>query len=529
MYDITLRQLILAKAMDNLELQLSHMSLFPFLIPPKIVVGTTEYDLPIAWIWDMHESMPSKWQYVRLMKIMRISGDNGTTGTDTPTGSLRFVFSGQLVGSTTEVALFYADYRIDSNLTYQYVSTSICTDYEYPSHIDASEAATVAGHMVFRTLDLSDTTYLDFIRLLEPPTDTTDSNSDGIYDNPTSYYLADSQAGGSADDDYMVPALPHGTGILVVSAFNVVPPSDSDFNLWLSANNYPFRLDASRTSTDGITIPKALFREFNIVVPSPDEPTGDLSKLNSPVWISSIERLDDLAIQLKFVFSTYSTPLSGVPSIIEFATMTLDRTYVAGRVVKIEPLIDLFEKNDLTFQQGFGSGYVVLSSLWGATTAEVTSFFDAFLPLVTIPPETIFAKASAILSSYSVSRVPKYTPTIGQSQAAQGTGSTFKVQKNPSSANRFVVELDTGLGDEVDFSAVAGFTENTDIENKGYKATSVRKLVRLVVDSNGDNHDYVIDVLPRLTYLFGRAPIFGDMWFDGTYFKLYSGDAWITI
>jgi len=528
-YDITLRQLIMAKAIDGLELQLSHLSLFPFLIPPKAVIGTTEYDLPEAWVWDMHESMPSKWQYVRLMKIMRISGDNGTTGTDTPTGSLRFVYSGQLVGSSTEVALFYADYRIDSNLTYQYVTTSVCTDYEYPTHIDSSEASTVAGYMVFRTLDLSDTTNLDFIRLLEPPTDTTDSNSDGIYDNPTSYYLADSQAGGSADDDYMIPALPHGTGILVLSAFNLVPPSDSDFNLWLSSNNYPFRLDSSRTSTDGIIIPKALFREFNIVAPSADEPTGDVTKLNSPVWVSSIERVDTLAAELKFVFSTYSTPVSGVPTIIEFATMTLNRTHLAGRIVKIEPLTDLFEESDTSFQQGFGTGYVVLSSLWGASTGEVDDFFDSFLALVSVPPETIFAKASAILSSYSVARVPKYTPTVGQSEAARGTGSGFDTPKNPSSTNRFVVEQDTGLGDEIDFSAIGGFTENADIDNKGYKATSVRKLIKLVVDSNGDNHDYTTDILPRLTLLLGRAPVFGDMWFDGTYFKVYSGDAWITI
>jgi len=533
-YDLDLRELIIAKSVDNLSLRISHQTLFPFIIPPKIIIGSTEYDLPISWIWDMHESAPVKWEYIRLQKIMRISGANGSS----PTGLLRFVFSGQQTGSTTEVALFYTDYKIDSTLTYQYVKTGVVTSYESPVHIDTADADTIAGFLIFRTLDLSDPTILDFLLLLAPPAVPTDSNNDGIFDNPTSYYLADSAIGGSVNqDDFLVPAIPHGTGSLTVSAFNMIPPSDSDFNLWLSSNNYPFRLGATRTSVHGITIPKALFREFNIVVPSPDEPTDDTSRHNSPVWVSSIERLDSLAVELKFYFSTYNIPLDGsTPAIVEFASLTLDRAYLNNRIVAIEPLVDLFgilTSDSALQQQGFGTGYVVLSSLWGASTSEVNDFFDAFLPLTDVPPATTFSKSASIISSFGVARVPKTLPTFGQSEALRGSTSRRTPPVYPSDSNRYVNELDEGHGDQVDFRTLAGFPDelrdNPDIDPIGYAASRVHKAVVLIVDANMKNHTYEHDILPRLRCLLGRDVLFADIWFDGTYFKMWSGDAWITL
>ena len=104
MADITLRQLIIAKALDSLNLSLGHEALYPFVIPPKVIVSNLEYALPTSWIWDIHESLPSSWKYIRLHKIMRISGSNGS-GSESgplPTGLLRFVFSGQLLTSTQE-------------------------------------------------------------------------------------------------------------------------------------------------------------------------------------------------------------------------------------------------------------------------------------------------------------------------------------------------------------------------------------------------------------------------------------------
>lgn len=540
MVDIALRQLILAKAIDNLELRLSHQALFPFLIPPKILINSVEYDLPFSWIWDMHDSLPSKWEFLRLMKIMRISGNNhaGSTG-GKPDGILRFVFSAQLKGSTQEVALFFADYNIGSLFTYQYVKISPATNYEYNIFIDSTEADTLAGFVIFRTLDLNDSNILSFIDLLEPPAVPTDSNSDGIFDNPTSYYFASSTAGGSTiNDDFQASSLSHGTGTLVLSAFNLIPAADSDFNLWLSSNNYPFRLTATRASINGIVIPKAIFREFNIIAPSPDEPTDDSSKLNSPVWLSSIERIDTLATKLKFVFSTYSISNHGNPPIIiEFATLVLERSFLAGRIVGIETLADLYNamtSDAVNFQQGFGTGHVVLSSLWGASTGEINVFFDKFLPITDVPPLAVFTEDSGILSSFGVGRVPRTVPTLGQSEALVGTGAYRSAPLNPSGSNRFVTELDEGLGDPVDFRTLVNFPdalrENPDINPIGYSASRIHKSVVLIIDAAGKSHDYEKDILPRLKCLFGRNPIVFDIWWDGTYFKMYSpNNSWITL
>ena len=77
--DVAVRQLIIAKTLDAINLRLSHQALFPFLIPAKVDVGTTEIELPGSWIWDLHASLPKKWENVRLAKIKRISGTNGVT------------------------------------------------------------------------------------------------------------------------------------------------------------------------------------------------------------------------------------------------------------------------------------------------------------------------------------------------------------------------------------------------------------------------------------------------------------------
>ena len=67
--DIVLRQLILAKSVDALNLSLGHQALFPWLIQPRVVSGTEEFDVPLNWIWDLHMSLPSKWENFRLAKI----------------------------------------------------------------------------------------------------------------------------------------------------------------------------------------------------------------------------------------------------------------------------------------------------------------------------------------------------------------------------------------------------------------------------------------------------------------------------
>jgi hypothetical protein len=166
--DVALRQLILAKALDNINLRLSHQAIFPFLIPPKVNAGTGGIlDLPISWIWDMHISIPAKWILLRLTKIERISGHNPTsTGSDQSdyTGKLRLIFAAQEIGATAETSLFYLDYDIASLLSYQFVPAVVVTSAIASDAVDPSEAETIAGYAIFRTLDLDDPetqTFLD--------------------------------------------------------------------------------------------------------------------------------------------------------------------------------------------------------------------------------------------------------------------------------------------------------------------------------------------------------------------------------
>jgi hypothetical protein len=531
--DVTLRQLIIAKALDNIELRLGHITLFPFLVPPKLVVGSGEVDLPTAWLWDMHVSLPAKWEYLRLAKVKRISGvNNGGSGTDI-TGTLRLVFSAQEQGSGIEVYLFYVDYRIDSDLNYQIVRIVPCTADEETNPIDPAETETINGFVYFRTLNTEDATNRAFFLQVAPPSGVTDSNSDGIYDNPAVYEVAASVAGTSAaSEDFLASSLSHGTGITVASAWNAIPALDSDFASWLKSSNYPFGIGATRVSIEGITIPQALFNEFNVVVPAPDEPTGAASLNYNPVWISRIERVDTLATELRVILATYTILDDGaLPEVIEFAAFTLKRDYTSGRIVSIEPADDLLKAtgtDKANFMQGFGLGHVVLGSVWGSTTTTISDFFDSFLALVTTS-EATFTQPNARLSSYSLARSSRYIPTKGQFDALKGSTARLSTPRNPSDSNRYITEADQGLGDAIDFRTKTGFTENQDIEPIGYTGSLAHRIVSLEVESEGTSHTYETDVLPRLRCLFGRDPIFGDVWYDGTIFKMYNGDTWLEI
>ena len=537
--DLALRQLIIAKALDDINLRISHQALFPFLIPAKVEAGSAgAIELPGSWIWDMHVSIPAKWEYLRLARVKRISGTNiGGSGGDEVTGILRFVFSAQQVGSTTEAYLFYVDYQLDSFFTYQIKPIQAATTEEESNPIDSGEIETIAGYVVFRTLDRSDTSIEAFLKALAPPSDTTDSNSDGIYDSPAVYNIVATPPGGiSQPDDFLAGALNHGTGILVNSAWNSIPATDSDFNSWLTSSNFPFRVGASRNSIQGITVPSALFREFSLVVPAYDEESGDLSLQNHPIWLSSIERLDDLASKLQFRFSTHSIDENDTPTFVEFASLDLEKSMEPGTIVNIRPINDLLESEiaeQENFRQGFGNGHVVLSSIWGSTTDEVDNFFEGFLAILDSPPVVTYTKESGILSNFGLDRNSVYTPTKGNWYALQGSSARRSSPLNPSDSNRYVTEADEGLGEPIDFRTKAGFPddlrENPDIEPIGYAATNVHKLVKLVVDASKDNHEYERDILPRLVCLLGRDPIFGDIWFDGSLFKFNSGDAWVSL
>lgn len=70
--DVVVRQLVLAKALDNLQVKLGHQALFPYVVQPKIASGTEVVDVPLGLIWDMHASLPKKWERLRLAKILSL-------------------------------------------------------------------------------------------------------------------------------------------------------------------------------------------------------------------------------------------------------------------------------------------------------------------------------------------------------------------------------------------------------------------------------------------------------------------------
>lgn len=535
--DVAVRQLIMAKALDALNLRLSHQSNFPFLTVAKVDTGTTEFDLPASWIWDLHASVPKKWENLRLAKIKRISGTNSDSAGEI-TGKLRLIFTANEQGSAVEVSLFQADYQIDSILSFQVLRLSVVTASEESNAVDAGESETITGFLIFRTLDTTDQTVIDFFTALAPPVGGTDADADGLFDSPEVYEIVNSVAGGElTEDDFSLSAINHGTGILVASAWNAIPSLDSDVNTWLATFNFPFRLSATRQSFSPITvtIPSPLFSEFDLCVPCSDEPTGDNSGEFSPVWISKIRRLDTGADRLQFFFATFNIK-DDVASVtpIDFATLTLERNSVAGQIVEIEPIDDLQldeSSGQELFRQGFGRGHVALSSLWSGTTSVIDDFFDAFQSVLDDPADVSFTKSSSILGAPgALSRSSRTTPTQGQHEALAGSSARLEVPVHPSDENRYITEQDQGLGDEVDFRLLTGFTENEDIESIAHTGALAHRIVFLTVDSSGDNHSYDTDILPRLRVLFGRDPQAGDQWFDGTILKMFiPAGVWVDI
>ena len=533
--DLTLRQLVIAKAVDTLQLAIGKENLFPFLVQPVVGSGTTIEGIPPKWIWDMHASMPKKWENFRLAKIKRISGDNSTSGYS---GSLRLIFTANVENSSIEVAIFYADYKIDSALTYQLLRLGIVNSLEEGTPIDPGESETVTGFLIFRTLDVLDQAITDFYNLVAPPLDTTDANNDGYYDSPAIYEIIDTIAGGTAvTDDFGTSALSHGTGLLTDSAWNAIPQLDSDIQSWIVSFNYPFDSLANRNSVDNITIPAGIFREFDITVPAGDNPTGDSSGTFYPCWITRIERIGTGSNQLRFYFSTYNitdAEIGGSPSTtaIEFASLDLLRTYSEGEIVEITPITNLklvSGTESTEFEQHFGRGHVVLSSLWNGTTSEIGDFFDKFDLIIVSPPDTEFSQSATRISSFGISRVPKYTPTIGQSRALAGSTARLTVAINPGDDNRYVTEQDQGVGNQIDLEAVSGISPNTSIDRYGFTGALTHRIVKLVISANslGDSPStYTNDILPRLRVLLGRDPKFGDYWYNGTRIMFYNGDSW---
>lgn len=536
--DIAVRQLMIAKAVDQINLRLGHQAYFPFVSQAKIISGTSLVELPLSWVWDMNVTLPEKWENLRLSKIKRISGSNMSgTGTESVyDGVLRLFFTASVGGSPTEYYIFYVDYDIASTLSYQAVDVVVVTDEE-PNPISTAEANTVAGQVIFRTLDVNDEETRTFLEYVPPPTDTTDSNSDGEYDNPSEYEISDDEAGIINNSP-----ISHGSGLLTDSAWNRLPDLGANVDSWIEAFNYPFRVTASRDSytivdAEPINIPSGLFTEFNMTVPAGDNETADYDSF--PVWITRIKMGTLTNTDPNYItvfFATYNASAGNTSlSPVEFAYMTLEQNQSPGDIVQITPMDNLFGVTGAaadSFGQQFGRGHVVLSSKWGGS--EVNDFFDKF-PLIVGTKQALFVQENTIISPFGLSRVPKYSPTKGQSEAMAGTTAAKDDPSYPGGTNRYVNEKDIGIGNKVDMHAktnpITGdpINPNPDIEQYGYEGSLLAKSVTLIVNAAGTDHQYETDVLPRLRCLFGRDFVHGDVWFDGTRWKRYDSfsNAWI--
>ncbi len=535
--DLTVRQLIIAKTLDQVGLRLSHQGLFPFLINPTVNVGTSKISLPISWLWDCHVSLKSSYRSLRLARIIRLDGDSGTGGTGsggtggtgggTPTGTFRLVFTGIPVGGSSEVGIFYVDYKIDSTLSFQIVYITPCTATEFNPAIPTSEHQGISGDIIFRTLNVE--TEADFINAL-PPVVGSSSATTGDY---AIYEISDTVIGGAEiEGDYSLPAVIHGTGMLVASAYNLIPPIGVDYSSVLSALNYPWRIGANLGSIEGsstgtVYIPASMFDSFMMAAPVGDR-SNELED-NYPVFCTRVRRLDPAANQLQFVFSTYNTILgSNSKELIEFASLVLVRGSAPGTLVEITPLNTLKTNSESDWQlnfQNFGSGYVILNNSWYSSN-EIESFFDTFLQIINEPPDRMF---NAQLGDFALHRSPMQIPTMGEAYASLGSTARRVNPIKPSDKNRYVCESDIGLGDKIDLLE-SGFAQNDDIDQYGYTGSLLCRSVTLKVNSANDaNFDYDNDILPRLRKIMGRDPIHGDEWFDGTVWKRFDGTSgtWI--
>lgn len=533
--DSALRSLILAKAVDTLYSSLGHAALYPFLVQPRVGHGTNVVDVPLNWIWSLNIAIPKKWRQVRLAKIKRMSGANEQTGGYS--GILRLLFSAVQVGQPTESYLFYVDYQIDSVLSYQLAKLNVVTTQEESNAINHDEIETIAGSITFRTMDTTELLNSQFLNLLEPPQSPIDLNGDGLYDNPTIYEVVDTLGGGSTTaNDFSTLAISHGTGMLTEAAWTGLPQLDSDAQSWVNAMNYPFDLNANRTSVTGIRIPLGMFREFVLTVPAGDEPSGTSNQTYFPVWLSKA-RLVNIN-QVRLYFSTYNTTeaeTGGAPSLqpIEFAYLDIFRNGQPGDRLPILPNDNLklvVGDEAALWTQHFGRGHVVLSNIWSSSSADVDGFFADMSAILESPQITEFSKSSTRISSYGTHQVPRYAPTAGQSRALMGTTSKRIVPISPSQDNMYVTEQDQGQGNTVDLEAQPGITPNSAIERYGYSGSLCHRVVKLIIYSDeipsGDPNFYDTNILPRLRILLGRDPQFGDFWYNGTRLVFFNGDSW---
>jgi hypothetical protein len=506
---------VLAKSIDIINTQLGHQALFPFIIQPTVNVDTHIIDFPIGMIWDIHVSMPIKWQNIRLAKAERLNGTNGDTATEF-TGTLRLMFSGN-TNNGPETLLFYADYNINSALDFQRVAVGALTDTiaHVSNVISHTEASTIGGYIIFKTQNLYDPNSQTFFADLSPP---------GTSSTYAVYEVTNSISGGAnVTEDFSLDSLVHGTGLLTDSAYNAIPPLNTDVQTWISAFNYPFDSEANLRSVENdingtyFQIPIGLFKEFNIVAPASD--TEDTSAYR--VYLSKAQSI--ATGHIRFFFACRS---ANADIVEDFASMDLYSSGQPNDIIKIIPLTTDNATADTERQMGVG--YAILSTLWDGSTTSISDYFYVMQNIVFSDKIANYTDTSTRISAFGVSRISKYSPSYGESQALKGSSSNRAIPVLPSASNKFVTEKDRGLGDRVDLEA--RFAPTSAIERYGYAGGNSHKIVKLVVDSTlvpNDANFYDNAVKPRLVALFGRDPEFGDGWYNGVRFLTWNGDSWV--
>ena len=167
-----------------------------------------------------------------------------------------------------------------------------------------------------------------------------------------------------------------------------------------------------------------------------------------------------------------------------------------------------------------------MSDLWTGANININEFYNN----VDLNNELVFNRNNTRIGSFGVSRTSKFTLNLGQSQALAGTTSLNTSPISPSSSNKYVTELDQGLGNAVDFTAFTDIPGHVAFDSVGYTGALNHRVVKLVVDSTAVPNDpafYSTYILPRLRKLLGnRDPQFGDGWYNGVRFMWHNGDSW---
>jgi hypothetical protein len=522
--DIAVRQLVIAKSVDAIQAQVGRQSVFPFIVQPIVGFNTTQFvEIPMGMIWDMQVSVPAKWRYLRLAEIQRVRGTNDISAQEY-TGTYRFVFSGVTEIDSTEVYIFYADYQLDSNLYFQpvqieIVDANVAGNNQY---IPAAESQTVSGWITFKTLSQNDDFNQTFYQNLSPPLVLT-TNTQGYYLDPAVYPLKDTPAGStSVTDDFSLAIESHGTGFITESAWTSIPSIGSDFQAWIESTNYPFATTATLIDTSNISIPIGIFKEFNILIPAGDGPMANQNLVKDDgfyqVFIDTIEYINSTGT-IRFHFSTNGA--SGYRRVSYMDLLAAYKTTDSKNTVI--PIIPTDTSNSSTDE--IGRGHVVLSDLWTGANSDISDFYTN----VQLNGGLIFNRNNTRIGSFGISRSSRYGPNKGQSEALAGSTSTKTSPINPSATNRYVTEQDQGLGNTVDFSVLPDIPGHIAFDSVGYAGSLNHRVVKLVVDSTAIPNDpafYATYILPRLTRLFGRAPQFGDGWYNGVRFMWHNGDSW---